>query len=89
MLQPISALWRQRGEVCLDEVDIRQLAERYLRRQVASEAVYCAQARHGRVVIRVASALLHHEVLLLEYDLATLLKEEAAFSLTELLVTRS
>lgn len=89
MLQPISALTRRRGAASLDEVDIRQLVERYVRRQVGSVAVYCTAARHGHVVVRVASAVLHHEVLLLEYDLAVMLREEAAWRIIRLTVTQS
>lgn len=89
MLQPVSTWLKRRGAVRLDEIDIRQLIERYVRAQVASVAVYCAQARDGRVVVRVPSALLRHEVLLLEYDLGVLLQREADFALGELTVTQS
>ncbi|MBI4022445.1 MAG: hypothetical protein HY372_03735 [Candidatus Andersenbacteria bacterium] len=85
----MSALFKRRGQGALDEIDIRQLAERFVRRQMDSSAVYCERARGGHVVMRVPSALLQHEVLLLEYDIATLLKQEADFTLRELSVTQS
>lgn len=89
MLQPVSALLAQRGQGVLDEIDIRQLVERFVRRQVDSSAVYCERARSGHIVIRVPSALLQHEVLLLEYDIAKVLNQEADFTLGELTVTQS
>ncbi len=68
------------------EADVRHWVNQFLAREVKSSDLYCESASGGQVVVRVASALLKQEVLLLEYDLRRLLKEQGQWQLTELVV---
>lgn len=68
------------------EADVRHWVNQFLTREVKSSDLYCESAGGGQVVVRVASALLKQEVLLLEYDLRRSLKEQGQRQLTELIV---
>lgn len=68
------------------EGDVRHWVNQFLAQEVKSSQIYCESARGGQLVVRVTSALLKQEVLLLEYDLRRALKEQGQWVLTELRV---
>jgi hypothetical protein len=88
-LRPISELFKRTDAVALDETDIRHFVERYLRERLTTAALFCEGATKGRVIVRAPGALVRQEIFLLEWDLAQVLREQAQFSLRELVVTQS
>lgn len=68
------------------EGDVRHWVNQFLTHEVKSSDLYCESASGGQLVVRVSSALLKQEVLLLEYDLKRSLKEQGQWMLTELVV---
>lgn len=69
-----------------NEADVRHWVNQYLMQETKSNDLYCESASGGQLIVRVASALLKQEVLLLEYDLKRLLKDQGQWLLTELIV---
>lgn len=87
MWQGLDRLFRARKSAGpWSEADVRYWVNQFLAQEVKSNDVYCESASAGQLVVRVTSALLKQEVLLLEYDLRRALKEQGQWHLTELVV---
>lgn len=87
MWQGLNHLLRQKKtERQWQEVDVRHWVTQYLAAELKSPEVYCESATAGQVIVRVGSALLKQEVLLLEYDLQQQLKRRGRWQLKNLTV---
>lgn len=85
MLHSLQSVLGNRG-ASLDETDRRHFIQSFLRGLLHTEALYCEHAHHGVVVVRVGSATLRQEVILLQHDVACMLEREFGFLLTTLRV---
>lgn len=68
MFHPLQSLFRH-TKIGWEEVDIKYYMERYLHTKVKSDQLYCEKVHGGVAVVRVGSATLQQEIMLLEFDI--------------------
>lgn len=88
--KPVGALLKKDGErPLLDEVDVKHFIERYLKKELAANTLYCESVEGGRAQVRVGSPILQQEVCLLEHDIKQALAQELDYSLKSVKVIQS
>lgn len=84
MTESLGNLLRRKRTWEWDEVDVRHFVQNWLRQETHTQELYCERVREGKVYVRAVSPAVRQAVRLLEYDLRLVLREQADFTLEEL-----
>ena len=84
MFHPLANLFSKPSNIGWGKNDIKYFIQNYLRERLKTDSLYCDEVGDEIAHIRVNTAALKQEIILLAYDLSQKLKQDTGFQLTNL-----